>query len=95
MQWISKKEGVRDFTILHLLYDSGARASEIATLQFDHFDPENETITVLGKGNLYRLINLWPKTAFLISDYIINHRVDPIPFYAHRFSEGRICTLRA
>jgi site-specific recombinase XerD len=86
---------MRDFTILRLFYDSGARASEIATLQFDYFDPENETIAVLGKENRYRLINLWPRTASLISDYIINHRVDPIPFSAHRFSEGRICTVRA
>ncbi len=81
---LKKKEGMRDFTILHLLYDSGARASEIATLRFDYFDPENETISVLGKGNRYRLINLWPKTASLISDYIINYRVDPIPLYGHR-----------
>ena len=81
---LKKKEGMRDFTILHLLYDSGARASEIATLRFDYFDPENETIAVLGKGNRYRLINLWPRTASLISDYIINYRVDPIPLYSHR-----------
>ncbi len=79
-----KKEGMRDFTILHLLYDSGARASEVATLELDYFDPANKTIVVLGKGNRYRLINLWPKTASLISDYIINHRVDPIRTYAHR-----------
>lgn len=81
---LKKKEGMRDFTILHLLYDSGARASEIATLEFDYFDPANETIAVLGKGNRYRLINLWPRTASLISDYIINYRVDPIQLYGHR-----------
>jgi len=47
---LKKKEGMRDYTILHLLYDSGARASEIATLDLDYFDPVNETIAVLGKG---------------------------------------------
>ncbi len=81
---LKKKEGMRDFTILHLLYDSGARASEIATLEFDYFDPENETIAVLGKGNRYRLINLCSRTASLISDYITNHRVDPIHLFAYR-----------
>ena len=81
---LKKKEGMRDFTILHLLYDSGARASEIATLEFGYFDPENETIAVLGKGNRYRLINLCSRTASLISDYITNHRVDPIHLFAHR-----------
>ena len=81
---LKKKEGMRDFTILHLLYDSGARASEIATLEFDYFDPENEIIAVLGKGNRYRLINLCSRTASLISDYITNHRVSPISLFAHR-----------
>jgi site-specific recombinase XerD len=81
---LTKRDGMRDFTILHLLYDSGARASEIATLEFDYFDPKNETIAVLGKGNRYRLINLCPKTSSLISDYIANHRVDPIHLFAHR-----------
>jgi integrase/recombinase XerD len=79
-----KKEGMRDYTILHLLYDSGARASEIATLDLDYFDPGNETIAVLGKGNRYRLINLWPITASLITNYILNCRIDPIPLFGHR-----------
>jgi len=81
---LKKKEGMRDFTILHLLYDSGARASEIATLGLDYFDPENETIAVLGKGNRYRIITLWPRTASLITDYIFNYRIDPIPVYGRR-----------
>ncbi len=75
---------MRDFTILHLLYDSGARATEIATLNFDYFDPRNETIAFLGKGNRYRLINLSPKTASLITNYILNYRIDPIPLFGHR-----------
>ena len=79
-----KNEGMRDYTILHLLYDSGARASEIATLDLDYFDPVNETIAVLGKGNQYRLINLWPITASLITNYILNCRIDPIPLFGHR-----------
>ncbi len=81
---LKEKEGMRDYTILHLLYDSGARASEIATLDLGYFDPVNETIAVLGKGNRYRLINLWPKTASLITDYILNYRIDPIPLFGQR-----------
>lgn len=81
---LKKKEGMRNYAILHLLYDSGARASEIATLDLDYFDPQNKTIAVLGKGSRYRLINLWPKTVSLITNYIINYRIDPIPLYGHR-----------
>ncbi len=59
---LTKKQGMRDYTILHLLFDSGARASEITTLELDYFDHRNKTLAILGKGNRYRLINLWPKT---------------------------------
>jgi site-specific recombinase XerD len=47
---IKTKDGFRDYTILHLLYDSGARASEIATLNIDQFDQANKTLIILGKG---------------------------------------------
>jgi len=81
---LKKKEGMRDYTILHLLYDSGARASEVASLDLDYFDPGNQTLAILGKGNRYRLIHLWPTTASLITNYILNYRIDPVPFYTHR-----------
>ena len=81
---LNKKEGMLDYTILHLLFDSGARASEIATLNLDYFDHQNKTLAILGKGNRYRLINLWPKTASLIKEYILNYRIDPKPIYFNR-----------
>jgi site-specific recombinase XerD len=36
---LRRKEGFRDYTLLHLLYDSGARASEITTLVCDSAGP--------------------------------------------------------
>lgn len=81
---LKTKGGMRDYTILHLLYDSGARASEIASLTLDYFDPENQTLAILGKGNRYRIICLWPKTTSLIKNYILNYRTPPIPLYGNR-----------
>ncbi len=72
---LKRKEGFRDYTILHLLYDSGARASEIAALKLEDFDPQKRTLAVLGKGNRYRLIALWPKTTVLVKWYIENYRL--------------------
>ena len=79
-----KKNGFRDYTILHLLEDSGARASEIATLNLDYFDPQNSTLIILGKGNRYRQIELEQRTVQLIRRYIAKHRVKPKPLYQHR-----------
>ena len=81
---LKKKQGLRDYTILHLLHDSGARASEIATLNLDYFDPQKATLAILGKGNRYRQIKLSPKTAQLLSFYIAKYRVTPKPLYRHR-----------
>ncbi len=81
---LKKKQGFRDYAILHLLYDSGARASEIATLNIDYFDPEKRTLAILGKGNRYRLIQLWPKTTELVMRYIKKYRAKSKPLYTDR-----------
>lgn len=73
--------GFRDYTILNLLYDSGARASEAASLVLDFFDPENNTLAILGKGNQYRQIELLPKTVQLMKVYLKKYRKKPNPLY--------------
>jgi len=75
------KEGFRDYTLMHLLYDSGCRASEVAALKIDYFDPKKRMLALLGKGNRYRRLQLWPKTAALIEQYIKNYRPPPKPLY--------------
>jgi len=78
---LKKPEGVRDYAILHLLADSGARASEIAALKIDYLDPDQNTLAILGKGNRYRQIRLLPKTVELMTLYIKKHRSKPRPLY--------------
>ncbi len=73
--------GFRDYAILHLLPDSGARAGEIAALKLDYFDPDHNTLAILGKGNRYRQIRLLPKTVELIALYIDRYRTTPRPLY--------------
>ena len=78
---LKSHEGFRDYALLHLLFDSGARASEVSTLQLDYFNPEQKTLAILGKGNRFRLIALEPKTAQLLQLYITRYRPDPKPRY--------------
>jgi site-specific recombinase XerD len=80
---LRKREGFRNYTILHLLYDSGARASEIANLNLDYFDAKHKTLGILGKGNRYRLIQICTKTVQLMRLYIIKYRIIPKPLYKH------------
>jgi site-specific recombinase XerD len=81
---LKKKQGFRDYLILHLLYDSGARASEIANLNIDYFDAQHKTLAILGKGNRFRLINICTKTVQLIRLYIIKYRIIPKPLFRHQ-----------
>ena len=81
---LKRKEGSRDYALLHLLFDSGARASEVATLDLDYFNPEQKTLAILGKGNRFRLIELEPKTTQLLQLYINRFRPSPKPPYQHR-----------
>lgn len=79
---LKRKEGMRDYAILHLLFDSGARAAEIASLHLDYFDQQNKTLAILGKGNRFRQIILTPKTVELLQLYIEKHR--NTPRYGHK-----------
>ena len=81
---LKRKEGFRDYTLLHLLYDSGARASEITTLNLDYFDPKKKTLAILGKGNRFRLIQLESKPCHLLQLYIRKYRITPKPLFQDR-----------
>ena len=81
---LKTKEGFRDYALLHLLYDSAARATEMATLNLDYFDPQKRTLAILGKGNRFRLIQLKPKPSHLLQLYIRKYRISPQPPYQDR-----------
>ena len=76
--------GVRDYCLMQLLYDSGARATEIATLNLDYFNAHNKTLAILGKGNRFRQIELQTKTVRLLNIYIAKYRLKAKPAYQHR-----------
>ena len=77
------REGFRDYALLHLLYDSAGRASEIAALDMDAFNPERKTMALLGKGNRPRLVGLEPRTVQLLQIYISSYRITPKPSIQH------------
>jgi site-specific recombinase XerD len=81
---LKKKDGLRDYVLLHLLYDSGARASEVAMLKLDYLNAQEQTLAICGKGNRYRIIRLELKTVQLLQLYIKKYRVSPKPPYQNR-----------
>lgn len=93
---LKKKDGFRDYTILHLLFDSGARASEAANLETEFFDPHKKTLIIKGKGGNYRCIEIQSNTTELIERYIKKYRTVPKSLYSNRLfiNQRRECFTR-
>lgn len=59
----------RDHLILHLLYTTGLRRSEILQLTDDSVDTSNGRIRVLGKGRKERIVPIAPELAHEITEW--------------------------
>ena len=60
VQDLSKRSGVRDRTILEVLFSTGLRVSELVSLNIDDVDPESAEFSVMGKGRKIRTVYLSP-----------------------------------
>jgi integrase/recombinase XerD len=64
-------QGIRDLTLLSLLYDSGARVQELIDLRWRDLRLETPaTITLKGKGNKSRIVPIMPDTSKIITCYM-------------------------
>jgi len=82
--------GLRDRALLALLYGTGIRASECASLRCGQVDLSELTITVCGKGGHERVIPLNPQLAEVLRIYAQARgpALPAAPFFRSRF--GRL-----
>ena len=66
--------GLRDKTILELMYSCGLRISEVVGLNVNSIDFENEIILVYGKGSKERIVPYGGRAKRLLESYIQNSR---------------------
>ena len=73
------RNGVRDNALLLLLYNTGARVSEIVQLKVVDLRLDGAAqVKLLGKGSKYRASPLWPETVEALQDYLRQRRAkDP------------------
>jgi integrase/recombinase XerD len=65
--------GERDFVLLSVAYNTGARVSELVSLNIEDVEvAKGRWIRVLGKGRKLRSIPLWKSTAALLQSWIKN-----------------------
>jgi site-specific recombinase XerC len=60
----------RDMAILRVFIDTGARLSEVANLRMENVDLDDQTLTVLGKGERVRVLPIGAKTVKAIDRYL-------------------------
>lgn len=76
----STHQGLRDLTLLSLLYDSGARVQELTDLKLKDVRLTNPAIvTLTGKGRKARQIPLMKDTCKLLNTYIRNFHLEAEP----------------
>jgi site-specific recombinase XerD len=67
----STTEGERDYVLLALLYDTGARIQEVLDLKPEDFRQDSPPfVRVMGKGRRERLCPLLPQTAKLLARFL-------------------------
>jgi site-specific recombinase XerD len=76
---IDSRNGARDNALLLLLYNTGARVSEIVNLKLSDIRVEGAAqVNLLGKGNKYRDCPLWPETVEALKNYLMRRKAkDP------------------
>lgn len=81
--------GLRDRALLALLYGTGIRASECASLRNGNVDLKQLTITVSGKGGHQRTIPLNPDLAEVLRTYVEARgaALNNAPFFRSRFGK--------
>ena len=82
----STRHGLRDLTLLSLLYDSGARVQEITDLQLKDIRLTNPAMaTLTGKGRKARQVPLMKETCKLLDAYIRNFNLNSEPLTSPLF----------
>jgi integrase/recombinase XerD len=71
---LSTLEGIRDRTMLELLYCSGLRVSELTGLQRSHIFPDIGFMRITGKGNKERLVPVGREALKFLGIYLTQVR---------------------
>jgi site-specific recombinase XerD len=66
----------RDTAILRVFIDTGARLSEVANLSMENVDLDDQTLTVVGKGERIRVLPIGARTVKAIDRYLRVRRAD-------------------
>jgi len=95
--WTDAPADLRDRAIVELLYGSGLRVSELASLNVDSIDSQTRTIRITGKGSKERIVPVGSAAFAAVERWLAvrtkvvsgRHGPDPLALFLNR-SGGRL-----
>lgn len=73
---LATKQGLRHYTIVNLLYDTGARVSELINIKVEDLNYGSQnTIKLDGKGNKKRLVYITIHTVKILNNYLDKYNI--------------------
>ena len=79
---------LRDRAILRMLFSTGLRVSELASLKRDQVSLERDELTIRGKGDKLRIVFVSGQARSVLREYL-DARQDTCPFLFIRHDRGR------
>jgi len=79
--------GLRDYALLSLMFNTGARAQEMSDLKATDLQLLKPlSVRIYGKGKKERICPLWPQTASVVRDHVAAQGIDlrkPVPVFTN------------
>lgn len=74
----SKPDGRRDYALLILMFNTGARVQEVVDLKASDLQLSSPfSVRIFGKGRKERICPIWMKTARVLHEYVEERGIDP------------------
>lgn len=82
----------KELLIIELLLSTGCRVSELVSLNFKDYNQENDSISVIGKGNKQRVLYLNAKAKLALDSYLEDVPHDEGPLFYGQFKGKQMTT---
>lgn len=87
----SKANGRRDYALLLLMFNTGARVQEVVDLKTKDLELSKPfMVHIFGKGRKERICPIWPETAHMLREYLKEQEMDlrkPLPIFLNHTGE--------
>lgn len=90
---VTKRTGLRDLAILHLLYSTGLRVSELGNLNRKDVNLDSREFRVVGKGRKARIVFISDTAVEHVKNYLESRGDNWLPLFVSNSNRSRKDTL--